>query len=322
MYLLDTNLLAPATSYGPFLDEPLFTSSVSAQEVLGMQRPGLETGYRYALPVIDGRLPGIQQGVPVEYFNRIAIEHAVRRPVSKHTDRRVVPRSLLRAESLELGHEAITIAHDHANDRLFRAYASRGLRGTTLKRVLEKWEYLRSEIEVIIPLDKTIADRAVALANVFVESGYVAKGTARNTMNDMLIAATSEIYGIPLLTADTQLNEFYSRFGWLVRKEGSLYIASPTRPWVEEQADSATRLESRGFINLPRSLRSRSDQSHHRVRDGGTGARPVPPPSPTRRSPVLGQWSTGFAVDIITLARWSARWYPRAAWGSRVILSS
>ena len=261
MYLLDTNLLAPRGDNTWLPDEGLFTSSVSAQEVLGMQRPGREAGYRYALPVLNGRATGALNGGPNEYFTRIAIEHAVRSPVSKLTDRRVVPRSHLRTESLELGHEAVTIAHEQGNDRLLRAFASRGLSGTTLKRVLAKWDYLRSDVEAIIPLNEAIVDQALVLANLFVANRFSTKGTARNTMNDMLVAATSQIEGIALLTADAQLNEFYSRFGWSVREVDSLYLASPTQHDHSSHPGSGRRAESRRFINRPRSFRTRSSET-------------------------------------------------------------
>ena len=259
MYLLDTNRLSPGwvTEHGSWLDGLLFTSSVSAQELLGMQRPDKETGYRYALPVLDERVVAIRNGMPPEALVRWAIDHAKRLPVSRHTDRLPVPRSRLRAESLELGHTAIAVAHRGGHDRLLRAFASRGLRGKTLKRVLSKWEYLRSDVEAVIPLDEEIAAEAVVLANQFVEGGYRVKGTARNTMNDMFVAATSQVQGIPLLTDDAQLKVFYQKCGWSVTEKESVFVATPSPRGVGILMDLKSPSDSRTYINRPPWLRSR-----------------------------------------------------------------
>ena len=86
-----------------------------------------------------------------------------------------------------MGHAAVAIAHETGQDRLFRAYASRGLRAKQLRRVLDKWEFLRSELEAVIPLNDAIAACAVVLANQFIDSGQHVKGT-RNTMDDTYVA--------------------------------------------------------------------------------------------------------------------------------------
>ncbi|MCC3278161.1 hypothetical protein LJ754_03170 [Arthrobacter sp. zg-Y40] len=262
MYLLDTNRLSPGwvTGHGSWLDGPLFTSSVSAQELLGMQRPDRETGYRYALPVLDERVTAIRNGAPPEALVRWAIDHE-KLSVSRHTDRFPVPRSRLRAESLELGHVAIAVAHSGGHDRLLRAFASRGLRGKTLKRVLSKWEYLRSDVEAVIPLDEEIAAEAVVLANEFIEGGYRVKGTARNTMNDMYVAATSQVQGIPLLTDDAQLKLFYQECGWSVTEKESVFVVTPSPRRADTLMDLKSPSDSREYINRPPWLRSRVNQN-------------------------------------------------------------
>lgn len=259
MYLLDTNRLSPdwVAEHGSWLDRPLFASSVSAQELLGMQVPDKETGYRYALPVLDERVHSIRHGMPPDAFIRWAIDHGKRLPISKHADRLTVPRSRLRAESLELGHAAIAVAHSGGHDRLLRAFASRGLRGKTLKRVLNKWEFLRSDVEAVIPLDEEIAAEAIVLANQFVEDGYRVKGTARNTMNDMFVAATSHVLGIPLLTDDAQLKVFYQKRGWSVAEKDSVFVATPSPSGIDILKDLKSHSDSRAYINQPPWLRSR-----------------------------------------------------------------
>lgn len=263
MYLLDTNRLSPGwvTEHGSWLDGPLFASSVSAQEVLGMQRPEKETGYRYALPLLDERVLNIRHGMPPDAFIRWAIDHGKRLPVSKQTDRLTAPQSRLRAESLELGHMAITVAHSGGHDRLFRAFASRGLRGKTLKRVLSKWEFLLSDVEAMIPLDEEIAAEAAVLANQFVEDGYRVKGTARNTMNDMFVAATSKVHEMPLLTDDAQLKVFYQKRGWSVTEKDSVFVATPSPRGIDSLKDSKSHSDSRVYINQPPWLRSRINQA-------------------------------------------------------------
>jgi predicted nucleic acid-binding protein len=263
MYLLDTNRLSSdwVTKHGSWLDGPLFTSSVSAQELLGMQVPDKETGYRYALPVLDERFVAIRNGMPPDELVRWAIDHAKRIPVSKHTDRLSVPRSRLRAESLELGHAAIAVAHNGGHDRLLRAFASRGLRGKTLKRVLSKWEFLRSDVEAVIPLDEEIAAKAVVLANQFIEDKCPVKGTKRNTMNDMYVAATSQVQGIPLLTDDAQLKGFYQKRGWSVTERDSVFVATPSTREVDILKDLKSPSDSRAYINRPPWIRSRVNQA-------------------------------------------------------------
>ncbi|MDQ0096055.1 type II toxin-antitoxin system VapC family toxin [Paeniglutamicibacter psychrophenolicus] len=259
MYLLDTNRLSPdwVAEHGSWLDRPLFASSVSAQELLGMQVPDKETRYRYALPVIDGHVLNIRHGMPPDEIIRWAIDHGKRFPVSKLADRLTVPRSALRAEALELGHVAIAAAHSGGHDRLFRAFASRGLRGKTFKRVLSKWEFLRSDIEAVIPLDEEIAAEALVLANQFVEGGYRVKGTARNTMNDMYVAASSHVLGMPLLTGDAQLKVFYQKRGWSVTERDSVFVATPSPRGKDLLKDLKSHSDSRAYINQPPWLRSR-----------------------------------------------------------------
>jgi predicted nucleic acid-binding protein len=237
MLLLDTNLLSSDRVEENDLRNsgPLFTSSVSAQELLGMQKPDSEMGYRYALPAIDERTHGPGRGAPADMLVRWLSDHAKRWPVSKQTDRLVVPRSRLRHESLELGHLAVAAAHGGGYDGLFRAYASRGLHRRMLKPVLGKWEFLRREIEGVIPLDDEIATQAVSLADRFVEAGLHVKGTRRNTLNDMLVAATSHITGLPLATADAQLGTFYLGLGWSVKdgtaaRIGDMLVTRPVWP--------------------------------------------------------------------------------------------
>ncbi|GAA1878124.1 hypothetical protein GCM10009715_26030 [Paeniglutamicibacter psychrophenolicus] len=263
MYLLDTNRLSPdwMVEHGTWLDRPLFASSVSAQELLGIQVPDKETGYRYALPVLDERVLNIHHGMSPDGFIRLVIDHGKRFPVSKHADRLTVPRSRLRAESLELGHAAIAVAHSGGHDRLFRAFASRGLRGKTLKRVLSKWEFLRSDIEAVIPLDEEIAAEAVVLANQFVEDGYRVKGTARNTMNDMYVAATSYVLAMPLLTDDAQLKIFYQKRGWSVTETDSVFVATPGPRAIDILKELKSHSDSRAYINQPPWLRSRVNRA-------------------------------------------------------------
>lgn len=262
LLLLDTNVLSPEklAENGSWSGSTLVTASTSAQEVLGMQRPDREARYRYALPLMDGRLRH-RADVPPDQFLRWASEHAKHVPVSKQTDSVIVPASRLRRESRELGHAAVAIAHETGQDRLFRAFASRGLRVKQLARVLDKWEFLRSELDAVIPLDNAIAVCAVTLANQFVDSGLHIKGTVRNTMNDMYVAATSLTTGIPLATDDVQLKAFYREHGWTVSSEDDLYIASPEP--LSDVAPSDTSPEQRGdrYVNRPMGLRSHFDQT-------------------------------------------------------------
>lgn len=221
-----------------------------------MQRADKESGYQYALPVLDERILSWRGGVAPEMLGQWIINHAKSRPVSKHADRQVVPRSRLKSESIELGHAAVAEAHERGYDGLFRAYASRGLRGKTRKNVLGKWEFLRSEIEAVIPLDEEIASQAIVLANLFVDGRFRLKGTTRNTMNDMMVAATSQVTGMPLVTGDAQLRKFYGDHGWSVRESGSMLVASPSpRPATAPPQRDGRREESRGFINRPRRIR-------------------------------------------------------------------
>lgn len=261
LLLLDTNVLSPEklAVNESWLNSTLVTASTSAQEVLGMQRPDREMRYRYALPVMDSRLFKFHTDVSTIQFLRWASEHAKHAPVSRHTDSLVVPASRLRAESRELGHSAIATAHEKGHDRLFHAYASKGLRAKQLRRVLEKWEFLRSELEAVIPLDDTIAACAVSLANQFVDAGLHVKGTARNTMNDMYVAATSFTTGIPLATDDVQLRDFYREHGWKMTSD-DLYIASPEPPPEAKASKSVPAQKGDRYLNHPLGLRSQIDQ--------------------------------------------------------------
>lgn len=263
MYLLDTNLLSSEKVLEHVEQEggPFFISSVSAQELLGMQRPGKETGYIYALPVLDEHMAGFRHGMSPEMYMRASLEHAKRFPVSKQTDRLIIPRSKLSAGSLELGHTAVAIAHAGGHDRLFRAFALRGLRGKKLQRVLSKWELLRDDVDTVIPLDDEITAHAVVLANRFMDDGHHVKGTARNTMNDMLVAATAQIGDIPLLTDDSQLRVFYQEQGWSVEDRDQVFVATPPLGNPDAPGITQRRSESRGYINRPRSLRSPSCQA-------------------------------------------------------------
>jgi predicted nucleic acid-binding protein len=262
LLLLDTNVLSPEklAENGSWNGSTLVTASTSAQEALGMQRPDREGRYRYALPVMDDRL-ALRAYLSPDQFFRWVSDHAKHRPVARQTDSLVVPASRLRQESRELGHAAVAIAHEAGQDRLFRAYASRGLRAKQLRRVLDKWEFLRSELAAVIPLDDAIAACAVTLANKFIDSGQHVKGTARNTMNDMYVAATSLTAGIPLVTDDSQLKAFYREHGWTVTSGDDLYIASPeplsdTEPWNAAPAQRGDR-----YTNRPLNLRTHVDQT-------------------------------------------------------------
>lgn len=262
MLLLDTNVLSPdkLAENGSWSGSTLVTASTSAQEVLGMQRPDREGRYRYALPVMDDRLALRADLTPDQFFRWVS-DHAKHRPVARQTDSLVVPASRLRQESRELGHAAVAIAHEAGQDRLFRAYASRGLRTRQLRRVLDKWEFLRSELDAVIPLDDAIAACAVTLANKFIDSGQRVKGTVRNTMNDMYVAATSLSAGIPLVTDDSQLKAFYREHGWTVTSGDDLYIASPEPPPDDGPLETAQVQRGDRYANRPRSLRSHVDQT-------------------------------------------------------------
>lgn len=223
-----------------------------------MQKPDSEVAYRYALPAVDERVHGPSRGMPPELFVRWISEHAKKRPVSK-TDRLVVPRPRLQPESLELGHVAVAVAHQRGYDGLLRVYASRGLHRRMLKPVLAKWEFLRREIDGVIPLDDEIAAQGAALADLFVDARLHVKGTMRNTMNDMLVAATSHITGLPLATDDAQLGRFYHGLGWSVQEQGSVIVVTPSPLDLAPAEHREPRAESRGFINRPANLRKHID---------------------------------------------------------------
>lgn len=267
LLLLDTNVLSPEklTKHGSWGGATLVTASTSAQEVLGMQRPDREGRYRYALPMMEERLIH-HADVSSSQFLRWASEHAKRRPVSIHTDSLIVPASRLRPASRELGHWAVALAHETGQDRLFREFASRGLQRRQLSRVMDKWDFLRSRLETVVPLDDTIAACAVTLANQFVDSGLHVKGTARNTMNDMYVAATSLITGIPLATDDVQLRAFYPDHGWTVTSDHDLYIASPEPLSDVEPSDTGPTQKGDRYANRPAGLRSHIDQTPPPVR--------------------------------------------------------
>lgn len=262
LLLLDTNVLSPEklAEHESWRGATLVTASTSAQEVLGMQRPDKEASYRYALPVMDDRLVHRSAFLPPQVL-RWASEHAKHRPVSKQTDSLIVPASRLRAESRELGHRAVSLAHESGQDRLFRAFASRALSRKQLRRVMDKWEFLRTELDAVIPLDESIAACAVVLANEFVDSRLHVKGTARNTVNDMYVAATSLTTGIPLATDDVQLRAFYRDHGWTVTSDDGLYIASPQPSPYVDPSDVAPAHKGDRYVNQPPGLRSRIDRT-------------------------------------------------------------
>lgn len=268
MLLLDTNLLSHdwVKEHAASLPGPLFTSSVSAQELLGMQKPDSEVAYRYALPALNERMHGPSRVMPPELLVRWISEHARKQPVSKQADRLVVPRSRLQPESLQLGHAAVAVAHQGGYDGLLRAYASRGLHRRMLKPVLGKWEFLRREIVGLIPLDDEIAAKGAALADLFVDAKFHVKGTKRNTMNDMLVAATSCITGLPLATDDAQLGRFYRTLGWSAQEHGSVIVLTPSPLDLAPAEHRVPRAESRGFINRPANLRKHIDYSRHPLR--------------------------------------------------------
>jgi len=242
-------------------DASFCISSVSAQELLGMQRPGKETGYCYALPYM---VPFTS--VRAQYYSdhlkyRLAALPSKHKRVSPMSDRLVLPRSNMAPESIELGHAAVSAAHTYGWDRLFREYARCGLRGNKLKRVMGKWELIRTEISVVIPLDNEIASMSILLANHFVDTGRQLKGTIRNTRNDMLVAATSQVTGAPLVSRDTQLMKFYERNGWTVEESASLMVATPIRQESQAQPTHRRGFESRRYVNRPKALRAAIDYS-------------------------------------------------------------
>lgn len=254
MFLLDTNFLSPERIQ-EHINGRLFTSSVSAQELLGMQKSAHETGYRYALPLLT-HTPG----------RNWIVDHAKKFPVSKGADRLVVPRSLLRPESLELGHAALAIAHERGHDGLLRVYASQGLHRRMLKPVLDKWEFLRNQIDAVLPLDEEIAAHGVLLADLFVKAQIHVKGTRRNTMNDMLVAATSQVTGLPLVTDDSQLGRFYQQHGWSVVVRNSIMTATPSAADIGGSDSQVRRSGSRGYINRPVHMRKHIDYNRPPVR--------------------------------------------------------
>lgn len=113
----------------------------------------------------------------------------------------------------------------------------------------------------MIPLDDTIAACAVTLANTFLGSGQHVKGTARNTMNDMYVAATSFTTGIPLVTGDVQLGAFYREHGWTVTSDDNMYIASPEQSSGIDPSDVAPGHKGDRYVNQPPALRSRIDRT-------------------------------------------------------------
>lgn len=262
LLLLDTNVLSPEklAENRSWSGSTLVTASTCAQEALGMQRPDREARYRYALPVMDDHL-ALRAHLTPDHFFRWVSDHAKHKPVAKQTDSLIVPASRLRQESRELGHAAVAFAHEAGQDRLFRAYASRGLRARQLRRVLDKWEFLRSELQAVVPLDDAIAACAVKLANKFIDSGQHVKGTVRNTMNDMYVAATSLTTGIPMATDDVQLRAFYSEHGFTVTNDDYLYIASPEPLSDVSPSEVAPGQKGDRYVNQPRALRSRIDQT-------------------------------------------------------------
>ncbi len=209
---------------------------------------------------MDDRLALRADLTPNQFFRWVS-DHAKPRPVARQTDSLVVLASRLRQESRELGHAAVAIAYEAGQDRLFRAYASRGLRTKQLRRVLDKWEFLRSELSAVVPLDDDIAACAVTLANTFIDSGQHLKGTARNTMNDMYVAATPLTTGIPLVTDDHQLKAFYREHGWTMTSGDDLYIASPEPSSNAGPSNAVPAREGDRYSNRPPNLRSHTDQS-------------------------------------------------------------
>ncbi|NYI67011.1 hypothetical protein [Spelaeicoccus albus] len=262
LLLLDTNVLSPEklAEHESWNGATLVTSSTSVQEVLGMQRPDREVRYRYALPVMEDRIVH-HAGVSSAQFLRWMSEHAKHRPVSRQTDSLIVPASRLCPETRELGHWAISLAHETGQDRLFRVFASRALRRKQLSRIMDKWEFLREELDMVIPLDESIAACAGALANELVDSGLHVRGTVRNAMNDMYVAATSLTTGIPLATDDVQLRTFYRAHGWTVTSNDDLYIASPEPLAEVNPSDIAPVHKGDRYVNLPPGLRSRIDRT-------------------------------------------------------------
>lgn len=259
MILLDTNMLSAerVAEINTTWNFPLFTSSVSAQEILGMRKPG-GTGYRYALP--DFGSPLVRKTVPPWLLQEWIEHHAQQFPVAKQTDRKIFPKSSLASESLELGHDAVAFAHDQGLDGVVREYASRAVNRSTLKRILAGWELLRADVESVIPLDDEILDRAAQLANQFVAAGYDAKGSVRNTLNDLLIAATSQVAALPLVSQDKQLMRFYREQGWTITESASMFKAAPQVNAVGRAEPESTSTPPR-YLNRPQRIRFQIDYS-------------------------------------------------------------
>ena len=95
----------------------------------------------------------------------------------------------------------------------------------------------------------------MGLANQFVASGFRVRGTARNTMNDMFVAATPLIEGSPLVTNSGQLKAFYRELGWTVSTGDGLFIAAPTLPPDRQRPGSDQTPRGNRYANRPLSLR-------------------------------------------------------------------
>lgn len=227
-----------------------FSSSVSIQEVLGMQKVGRDSGYEYALPKVVHR--SIYR--PIVPMGAMAGHMAV----APGADRLTLPRVGLGEENIELGHQSLADAHLYRNDDIFERYLKLAIDKKTdkYKAILKKWNLIRREIDEIIPLDDDVIAEYVTLAARFTSGGYDVKTTFRNTRNDLLTMATAHVRGALLVTKDNQLMGFYEDCGFEV-EDGGDFIFVDSQPSSSERVSGPPRRLPEAFVNRPAHLRGK-----------------------------------------------------------------
>jgi predicted nucleic acid-binding protein len=115
-------------------------------------------------------------------------------------------------------------------------------------RLMEIFYYLTENNLRCFSLDRSVAQTSIDLLRQYAMSGNNLKADFRNSLNDMMILATSINSGTNLLTEDRALWSFAARVLSLpLNAKGPLVLLETS----SQRAKSAVSTESKGYVNRP-----------------------------------------------------------------------
>lgn len=237
MHLLDTQIISYAYK-GNYPDEITrhCISSITAKEFLLIQGNS-STKANYYLP--------LPRKLRIKFFegaNTIKVD----RPFSKKlTDQIVLEFGNDYPAIVEFGNLAVSEIINLKLKRLFDE-AIRFLDKEQRKDISRRFKFLINKDISCISLNETSAEIGLSLFYEFT-SRYNIKENIKNTINDVLILATSISKTATLITKDSLLNRFASEQYSGTLKENSDFLSIDFQ--VNENPEKRDRKESKGYIN-------------------------------------------------------------------------